>query len=127
MALTANTTRGRIVGIPPWGHLPAFKKGFSRHRTTRSEQFLLMVTIALLPLQDYFPAIGGFSILFILFIISGTYILFSRPGTLVRMSFDRLFITAYILLVLGSLIEPLHPYASYSEISRIGQMIAGAI
>jgi hypothetical protein len=84
-----------------------------------------MATIVLLS-QDRF-SVAGFSFSFIIFMIGGGYVLFKRPGALARILFDPLFVTAYILLALGSLIEFFHPYASYSEIFRIGQMIVGAI
>jgi hypothetical protein len=107
--------------------LAAVQKSLPQYRTTRIEQFLLMATIIILTLEVYFPRVAGFTCSFIMFILCGVYVLFRRPGTLARIASDPLFVTAYILLALGSLIEFFHPYASYSEISRISQMIAGAI
>jgi hypothetical protein len=127
MNRTASATRSRISGLAPRGSRSVVQKDLRQYRTTRLDRFLLMSIIIILPSEQYFPAVAGFSIAFIMFIMLGGYVLFKRPGTLARMSSDPLFVTAYILLGLGSLIEFLHPYASYSEIFRIGQMIAGAI
>jgi hypothetical protein len=127
MHLTANSIRGHISRPAPGSSLAVVRKSLPQHRTTRIERLLLMATIIILALQGYFPQVPGFSIAFFMFIMSGVYVLFKRPGTLASISFDPLFVTAYILLSLGSLIEFFHPYASYSEIFRIGQMIAGAM
>jgi hypothetical protein len=101
-----------------------------QHRTTRIERFLLITLILMFviwPLTGFFAHVAGFSWAFFMFMMCGGYVLFKRPSTLARISFDPLFVTAYILLALGSLIEFFHPYASYSEIFRIGQMFAGAM
>jgi len=71
--------------------------------------------------------IAGFSLGFIILGLAGGYLLLMRPHILAQISFDPLFVTAYILLGLASLIESFHPYASYSLIFRFGQMIGGAI
>lgn len=122
-----NGLRRRIPDLAPRGRLAAVQNGLPRYRTIRIERFLLIAMVVILPLQGYFPSVAGFSVPFLMFIIAGGYILPRRPGILARISFDPLFVTAYILLILGSLIESLHPHASYSEIFRTAQMIAGAI
>jgi O-antigen ligase len=127
MNLAANSARGRISRPTPGGALADVQQGLPQHRTTRIERFLLLATITILPLQGYVPSPEGFSVVFIIFMMSGGYLLFRRPGTLARISSDPVFVAAYILLVLGALIEGFHPYARYSEISRIGQMFAGGI
>jgi hypothetical protein len=84
------------------------------------------MAIIVVLLQDR-SGIGGFSLGFIILGLAGGYVLFRRPRSLAQILFDPVMVTAYILLGLGYLIEFLHPHASYREILRIGQMIAGAI
>jgi hypothetical protein len=130
MNLRANSTRGRISRLAPGGSLAVVQKSLPQHRTSRIERFLLTALILIFvtwPLMGFFPGVPGYSLGFFIFMMCGGYILFKRPGTLARISADPLFVTAYVLLALGSLIEFFHPYASYSEIFRIGQMIAGAM
>jgi O-Antigen ligase len=88
---------------------------------------LLMLTIAALPLQDEIPSISGFSIMFIVFVFVGVYVLFFRPSCLARISAHPVFLTAFGLIVLSSVIETLHPFARYSEIFRMTQTFSGAL
>jgi hypothetical protein len=129
MNLTANPIRSRVLSLAPRRSLAAVRKSFPHYRTTRIERFLLVATIIILALGDSLPvkSVADFTVSFFMFTICGGYILFMHPRILVRISFDPLFVTAYILLTLGSFIEFFNPYTSYSEIFRIGQMIAGAI
>jgi O-Antigen ligase len=127
MNRTANAPRDRISGLAPRANQVVIRKSLPRYRATRIDRFLLMAMIIILAFEVYFPYVAGFTVSFIMFMIYGGYLLLTRFSTLTRISFDPLFVTAYILLALGSLIEFFHPYASYSEIFRIGQMIAGAI
>ena len=125
MNLTANSTRGRISRPAPRGNRVVVQKSLPPHRTTRIERFLLIAIIVGVS-QDR-PLAAGFSLGFFILSLCGVYILFRRPGILGRILLDPLFVTAYILLSLASLIEFFHPYASYSLIFRYGQMIGGAI
>jgi hypothetical protein len=89
-----------------------------------------MVTIVLLPAQDYdeyFPPIAGFSILFVAFSTLTGYVLLNRINALAKVWRHPLFCATYTLLGLGFLIESLHPPSSYIETIRIGQMVAGAV
>jgi hypothetical protein len=98
-----------------------------KNRTTVTERLLLMVTITLLPLQDHFPSIAGFSIMYILFGLLAGYIFLNRPRALAKIYLHPVFLAAYALLIVAFLTEFSHPYSDYSHIFRIGQMIAGAI
>src|SRR5215216_46878 len=116
MNVTGNPTRGRISRSVQGGSLAVAQKGFLQPRTTRIDRFLLMALIlifVLWPLTGFPVAVAGFSYSFILFMICGGYILLKRPGTLARISSDPVFLTAYILLALGSLMESLHPHVNY--------------
>src|SRR5215510_12293799 len=113
MNLTANSTRGRISGLAPRGNLAVVQKSLLQYRTTRIERVLLIAMVMILTLGAYFPSVAGLSASFIIFMICGGYVLFKRPRILARISSDSLFVTAYILLALASLIEFLHPYANY--------------
>jgi hypothetical protein len=114
-------------GAAPMDASEAVQMPGSHYRTTTIERFLLMAAIVLLPLQEHIPNIGGFSFIFIIFGFLGIYVLLNRPKKLGRMCKHPVFLTAYSLIIVGSLIESLHPYSSYSEIIRIGQMIVSAI
>jgi hypothetical protein len=130
MNLTANSRRGRISRPAPGGSLAVVQKSFTQQRTTRIERFLLMTLILIFviwPLIGFFNNVAGISVSFFMILMCGVYVLFKRPSTLARILSDPLFITAYIFLALGSLIEFFHPYTSYSELFRIGQMFAGAM
>lgn len=98
-----------------------------RYATTTLDRLLLMATIILLPLEDHLPAIAGFSVLFILFGVLGLYNVLFRLRALSKVASHPVFLTAYLILILCTLIETVHPHPSYSELSRFGFMIAGAI
>jgi hypothetical protein len=98
-----------------------------RYGTTAIDQFLLMATVALLPLQDHLPSIAGFSIMYIIFGVLGGYVLLSRSRALARVWTHPVFLAAYVLLFLGFLVESIHPNSSYVELVRCGYMIAGAV
>jgi O-antigen ligase len=86
-----------------------------------------MVTIVLLPLQTYLPAIAGFSSIYIIFIILAIYILSNRPYVIPKIWSHPLFLSVYVMLLFISLIELSHPYPDLIYIFRFGQMIAGSM
>lgn len=98
-----------------------------RAATTRTDRFLLITTIILLPLENHIPPIAGFSIIWILFAVIALHILVSRPQALFKTSLNPVFVTAYLLLTVGLIVESFHPKSSYQELSSIAQMITGAI
>jgi hypothetical protein len=95
--------------------------------TTRTEQALLFLPSVLIPLQEHIPDIGGFSMMW--FVIAGVagYVLLNRPQALSRTWLHPVFRAAFVLVCVASLVEFLHPHASYSEILSLGSMFIGAI
>ncbi len=86
-----------------------------------------MMTIVILPLQDHFPAVAGFSIMAITFAVLAAYVLLNHPRSLDKTWSHPTFLAAFGLLIVSAWIESLHPDSSYSDIFRIAQMIVGAI
>jgi len=124
-AINHRTQAAMSAGNPD---LSVSKQGKSlRYPTTTLDRLLLMGTIILLPLEDHLPSIAGFSVLFLLFGVLGLYNVLFRLRALSKISSHPVFLTAYLILILCTLIETLHPQPSYSELSRFGLMIAGAI
>ena len=109
------------------GHSVSRQRKSLRYATTTLDRFLLMTTIILLPLEDHLPAVAGFSVLFILFGVLGLYNVLFRLRALRTVSSHPVFLTSYLIVILCALIETVHPNPNYSELSRFGFMIAGAV
>jgi hypothetical protein len=86
-----------------------------------------MATVVLIPLEPSLPAIAGFTTPYIMFAILTGYIISNRPRALARTWIHPVFLAAFCLLIIGTLIESAHPFSSYSDIFRIGQMIVAGI
>lgn len=95
--------------------------------TTGIERILLMATPAILPLEEFIPDVGGFSVMWILFAVLASYVLAQRARALNKTWLHPVFLAAYVMLALFSLIEFSHPHPSYRDIARIAQMILGAV
>ncbi len=98
----------------------------SRYATNRIEQLLIMATVTLLPLQEYVPAVGGFSVMYLLFAGQAAYILAKRPECLAQVWLHPLLLAIYVFLCIGYLIEMSHPYSYYGEIFQMIQSFGGA-
>jgi len=127
MAVNADYIPGRYFTLASKVGPAVLRRGWPQYSTNRIEQFLLMITIAMLPLQDHIPSVAGFSIMFILFGVLACYVLANRSKKLARTWAHPLFLATYAFLFLGYVIESFHPYSSYSDILRMAQMIAGAV
>ncbi len=123
MNVIVNNTRVRRLDVGP----SVFQRAMPQFPTTRTERFLLMGIIVLLPAENYIPTVAGLSIMRIAIGVLAGYILLNCPRTLARTSFHPLFLAAYVLLVLITLIELSYPNSSYFTIFRIGQMFGAAI
>jgi hypothetical protein len=97
------------------------------YRTTRVEQWLLVVTAALQPLENHVPAVMGFGFMSFVFGVLALYVLWNRVHMLEKVWLHPVFLTAYGFLLGIFLIELTHPHTDYSEIMRIVQMFVGAI
>jgi hypothetical protein len=119
--------RGQNLHRVPAEVLSVVKKGQRQPPTTTIERLLLMATIVIFPLEPYLPVFGGVTTPYIVFAISAGYVLLHRPGTLARAWSHPVFLAAFVLLILGVLIESAHPLSSYIEVFRTGQAFIAAI
>lgn len=101
--------------------------GLPQSRTTWAERVLLAATIMILPLQDHFPAVGGMSVMFLIFGTLILYVLVNRPRLLGAICSHPLFVAAYAFIIISLLLEITSPLSRYSEIVRFAQMIVGAL
>lgn len=96
-------------------------------RTSRVEQFLIFITIVILPLQNQIPAVAGMSVSFLIFVALGAYVIVNRPRSLSQIWYHPVFITAYAFIGVSALLEFTSPFSNYDAIVRFGQMIGGAV
>ncbi|WP_447603647.1 O-antigen ligase family protein [Nitrospira sp. Nam80] len=95
--------------------------------TSVFERVLLLLTIVALPADDHFRIVPGYSILFLLFVVLGIYVLAVRFAQLLITLSQPTILACLLFLALAGLIEFTHPLSSYSELIRIAQMILGGI
>ena len=95
--------------------------------TTPFERWLLFFGIVLLPLQDHLPAVGGFSVMFIVFAFIGLYAALFRIKFLVRTAAQPIFGILYLLLAVALVMELTQTPSSLFEFRRLGLMVFGAI
>jgi hypothetical protein len=96
-------------------------------RTTLLERFLLSTAIILLPLQDYFPALAGMSVMFLVYGALAAYVIVNRQRTFGEIWYHPVFIAAYAFIVISALLEYSSPLPGYGDIIRFAQMIGGAV
>lgn len=116
---SGSTSIGRRV-VSPAGRGPWY-------RTTGIERSLLLVTVALQPLENHIPNVMGFGFMSFVFGVLALYVLWNRVPMLDKVWTNPVFLTAYGFLFGIFLIELTHPHTDYSEIMRIVQMFIGAI
>jgi hypothetical protein len=95
--------------------------------TTRLERTLLVLAITLLPLENYIPAVAGFSILFVIFAVIGFYAVLNRPHFLNMIWMHPVFVAIYICLSVFTLLEFASPLSDYREIASSWFTTAGAV
>lgn len=86
-----------------------------------------MLTVALLPLENHLPNIGGFSVIFLMFLVLAAYIAVNRLACLDRVWHHKVFIAAFIFLLIAGILETTSPLPLYTDLSRFGLSISGAI
>jgi hypothetical protein len=102
----------------------------NRHKfapTTRVEHLLLLLTIVLIPLEEYIPSIGGFSFMFLVFALSSIYVMTKRFRSIARVYNHPVFLASYFLIFISVVLETYSPFAKYNDISRIALMFIGAV
>jgi hypothetical protein len=85
------------------------------------------VAIILLPAENHFKFIPGFSLPFFVFGAMALYLVINRSSELLGMFSHPVFLAAYLFVLVGTLLELTSPHADLSEIARIVQMVAGAV
>ena len=98
-----------------------------QHRTNLLERFLLFAMLVIMPLEDQIPTIGGRSVIWLLFLAMGGYILAFRLPYLLTLLGHRFFLAAYLFLFIGLSVETFHPHPDFRVIARLAQMIFGAL
>ena len=96
-------------------------------QTTAAERLLLLVTVALLPLENHLPSIGGFSIIFLMFLVAAVYIGINRLSCLDRVWHHPVFIAAFLFLPIAGVLENTSPLPLYTDLGRFGLSISGAV
>ena len=119
----------RLDQSPPANEKPAVARYILQphSRTTKVEQFLLLTSIVVLPLQDYFPAVAGMSISFLLFAALAAYVIVNRPRALGAIWYHPVFISAAAFFVVSGLLEFSSPLPKYSESVRFATMVGGMV
>src|SRR5262249_28413066 len=97
-----------------------------QYGTNRIEQWLLLATVALFPMQEQI-AVGGFSIMYLLFAAQAAYVISKRPECFARTWLHPLLLSVYVFLGIGFVMEMTHPGSSYTEIYRMIQTFVGGI
>lgn len=109
------------------GEPAADRYSLTQSRTTQAERFLLLIAIVILPLQDYFPALAGMSVMFLVYAALAAYVIMNRQRTLGEILCHPCFVAAYIFIGVSALLEFSSPLSRYEEIIRFAQMIGGAV
>jgi hypothetical protein len=126
MDLNARRAERHVLIRTSGGSLVVTQRSLLQYPTTVIERSLLMITVVLLPLEDHIPAVAGFSVLFVMFGVLAAYVFVNRLRALARIWLHPVFLTAYLILFLCTLIETFHANPRYSELLRFGLMVTGA-
>lgn len=103
----------------------------THNRSLIVDRFLLVAAILLLPLQEQFSIVAAsrftFSFMWIVFAVMGVYIAVRRPQWLMKAATHPVFLAAYVLLILGFIMESVHVDSDYVELMSYAYMIGGAV
>jgi O-antigen ligase/polysaccharide polymerase Wzy-like membrane protein len=119
--------RSRSIGRVPARAASLAKPWQHPYATSTVERLLLAATILIIPLEPSLPTLGGFTTPYLMFGLLAGYVLAKRPRALARTWSHPVFLAAFSLPLVGAFIESIHPYPSYSDISRIVQMLIAGI
>ncbi len=96
----------RLDQRPQAGEGPtALRSPLPQPSTTRFEQFLIWITILVVPLQEYFPAVAGMSVMFLTYCMLAVYVFVNRQRALAKSWCHPVFIAAYIFIGVSALLE----------------------
>jgi len=127
VALTTNQQWATLVGRPAQSPTLHSSSGKIFRSTTAAERFLLLVTVALLPLENHLPSIGGFSIIFLMFLVLAAYIAVNRLACLDRVWHHPVFTAAFLFLLIAGALEYTSPLSMYGDLGRFGLAMSGAM
>ena len=127
MDLIASRTADNVLRRASENDLSSIPRAVSAARTTVVERCIIMATMVALPLEDHFPTIGNFSLLFIMFGVMAGYVLLHRGRILHRIWLHPTFLPGYVVILLCLMIESAHPYSSYGHLIQFGLMLAGGV
>lgn len=103
------------------------RRRIARPAPGRFRRLLLMAAVVILPLQDHLPAIGGVSVLYLVFALLAAVALIAQPRMLVRAALHPIFIAGYVLVGSTLFVELLHSNTDLLWWSSMAQMIAGGV
>lgn len=96
-------------------------------RSTPAERGLLLATVMLLPLENHVPNIGGFSIIFAMFLALAAYVVINRMACLDRVWLHPVFVSAFLFLLIAGALEFTSPLSMYGDLARYALTICGAV
>ncbi len=114
-------------GSPADWEPAAARSILSQAHTTPVERFLLLTTILVTPLENYFPVVAGMTISFLMFAVLAVYIIVNRPRILAETWYHPVFIAAYAFIVVSALLEFSSPLSRYRDLIRFAEMMGGAV
>ena len=99
----------------------------SQHPSTMTERILLIGVIITVPLQAYFPTVGGMSVSFMAFGIMGLYLVINRPKKLITAAIHPVFLSAYVLIGIALFMEVANESAGFAVIVPWSFMFLGGV
>jgi hypothetical protein len=91
------------------------------------ERCLLLTSVVVLPLQNYFPSVAGMSSSFLFFATLIAYVIVNRPCMLGKIWHHPVFIAAYAFIVVSALLEFSSLTPDYSQPKRFVEMTVGTM
>ena len=107
--------------------IPMPKKVPCGAKPTLFEKMLLMMTIIIIPLENLLPVVGGFSGIYILFMVLGGYVALYRLAALQKVATHPVFVSICGMIFIWFIVESVHPKPNYGIIFRFAQMIVGGV
>ena len=126
MALTANWPLEMRRNESARASMPeAVLRSFSP--TTPAERGLIATTVILLPIENQIPAVGGFSVLFLLFGVIAVYVALNRLVNLDRVWMHPVFAATFLFLLVTGALEFTSPLPMYRDLARFALAVCGAV
>lgn len=88
---------------------------------------MLLVTGVLLPLENHVPNIGGFSIIFAVFVLLAAYVFVNRMACLDRVWLHPVFGSAFLFILISGVLEYTSPLPMYRDLMRFALAICGGV